>query len=49
MSSRPTMFFFTLIGLLYFTYYLICLVLWIALDSDVELFFQGLIGKKISE
>ena len=43
------MFFFTLVGLIYFTYYLICIVLWIALDSDVELFFKSLVGKKISE
>lgn len=43
------MFFFTLVGLLFFTYYLICLVLWIALDSDVETFFKSLVGKKISE
>lgn len=48
-SLSGTMFFFTLVGLLFFTYYLICIVLWIALDSDVETFFKSLVGKKISE
>lgn len=43
------MFFFSLIGILFFTYYLICIVLWIALDSDVELFFNSLVGKKTSK
>lgn len=49
MSLSGAMFFFTLVGLLFFTYYLICIVLWIALDSDVETFFKSLVGKKISE
>lgn len=43
------MFFFSLVGILFFTYYLICIVLWIALDSDVELFFNSLAGKKTSK
>lgn len=43
------MIFFSVIGLIYVFYYLICLVLWIALDSDAELFFKSLFGKRISK
>lgn len=43
------MFFFSLIGILFFTYYLICILLWVVLDSDVELFVKSLVGKRISE
>lgn len=42
------MLFFAIIGWFVFFYYLISLILWLTLDSDIELFVKSLVGKKIS-
>lgn len=41
--------FFEALGIFVFLYYLISIVLWIVLDSDIELFVKEKIGKPISE
>lgn len=41
--------FFQLIGIVTFLYYLISILLWIILDTDIELFVKEKFGKRISK
>lgn len=39
--------FFEILGFFVFLYYLITIILWITLDSDIELFLYQRFGKKV--
>lgn len=48
-AAQINMAFFATIGVVVFFYYLICAILWLVRDSDVELFYKEKYGKPISK